>query len=72
MVEAATQFRKSGFGDYDSLELAHVASMFQNIADSEMDAGEAASFIVSQMKAFNITASNATHIIDAVYYRLAA
>lgn len=66
MVEAATSFRKSGFGDYDSLELAHVSAMFQNIADSEMDAGEAASFITSQLKAFGITASNATHVIDAV------
>lgn len=72
MVNAATEFRRSGFGDYDSLELAKVAAMFQNVADSEMSAGDAAGFIVSQMKAFDISASNSQHIIDAVYVELAA
>lgn len=37
-----------------------------NIADEELNAGEAANFIISQMKAFNITADDAIHIIDAV------
>lgn len=66
MVEAATEFRKSGFSDKDSMELARVASMYQNVADVELSAGEAANFIVSQMKAFNMTAGDAEHIIDAV------
>ena len=66
MVQAATEFRKSGFDDSDSLKLAKVASMYQNVADVELSAGEAANFIVSQMKAFNMTADDAEHIIDAV------
>ena len=66
MVEAATEFRKSGFSDKDSMELARIASMYQNVADVELSAGEAANFIVSQMKAFNMTAGDAEHIIDAV------
>ena len=66
MVEAATAFRKSGFGDEDAANLALVATMYQNIADQEISAGDAASFIVSQMKAFGIESENATHIIDAV------
>lgn len=66
MVEAATEFRKSGFGDAESLDLAKTATLFQNIADSELSAGDAASFIVSQLKAFNMTASQSEHIIDAV------
>ena len=40
--------------------------MYQNVADVEISAGEAANFIVSQMKAFNMTAGDAEHIIDAV------
>ena len=60
------EFRKSGFGDEDSANLALVATMYQNIADQEISAGDAASFIVSQMKAFGIESENATHIIDAV------
>lgn len=66
MVEAATEFRKSGFGDEDAANLALVATQFQNVADSEISAGEASSFIIAQLKAFNIEAENATHITDAV------
>jgi hypothetical protein len=32
-----------------------------------MSAGDAANFIIAQMKAFNIEAGNAEHIIDAVF-----
>lgn len=66
MIEAATEFKKSGFNEKDSLELGRVASMYQNVADVEISAGDAANFIVSQMKAFNMTAGDAEHIIDAV------
>lgn len=64
MISAATEFRKSGYSDSDSLTLSHVATEYQNVADSELSAGEAASFIISQMKAFNINAEDATSIID--------
>ena len=66
MVDAATEFKKSDFNDDDSAELARIASLYQNIADEELDAGEAANFIISQMKAFNLTADDAMHIIDSV------
>lgn len=66
MVGAATEFRKAGFGDEDAANLALIATMYQNIADQEISAGDAASFIVSQMKAFGIESENAMHIIDAV------
>lgn len=66
MVQASTEFRKSGFSEKDSLQLAKVASMYQNVADQELTAGEAANFIVSQMKAYNMTAGESEHIIDAV------
>lgn len=39
---------------------------FQNVADNSIDAGEAASFIISQMIAFGIEAEKSEHIIDAV------
>lgn len=66
MIQASTEFRKSGFNEKDALELGRVASMYQNVADVEITSGEAANFIVSQMKAFNLTASDSEHIIDAV------
>lgn len=66
MVEASTEFKKSGYTENDSATLAMVASMYQNVADEAISAGESASFIISQMKAFGIEASNAEHIINAV------
>ena len=40
--------------------------MFTNVADEAMSASDSASFIIAQMKACSIDASNAEHIIDAV------
>lgn len=66
MISAATEFRKNSFNDEDSATLALVASTFQNVADESISAGEAASFLIAQMTAFNIEAENSEHIIDAV------
>ena len=66
MVSAATEFKKSGFSEEDSATLASVAEMYRNISDEEISAGESASFIIAQLKAFNMTASESEHIIDAV------
>ena len=66
MISAATEFRKNSFNDEDSATLALVASTFQNVADESISAGDAASFLIAQMTAFNIEAENSEHIIDAV------
>lgn len=70
MVNAAAQYRKNGFNDQDAAQLAKISSMFQNVADETISAGDSAGFIISQLIAFNQTtgdvAANATHIIDSV------
>lgn len=66
MVEAATEFKKSGFSDTDAKNLALTATMYQNIADEQISAGEASNFIISQLKAFNMEASESAHVVDAV------
>lgn len=66
MLQASTEFSKSGYSPEDSAQLAQVAMLYSNIADAELSAGESASFIISQMKAFDIEAENATSIIDKV------
>ena len=70
MLEGATQFRKNGFNNEDSAQLAQVAAMFSNVADEEVSAADSASFLISQLIAFNQTsgdvAANATHIVDSV------
>lgn len=66
MLEGATQFRKNGFNDEDSAQLAQVAAMFSNVADEEISAADSASFIISQLIAFNKEADEALSIIDSV------
>jgi len=66
MMESATLFKQAGFTDEDSAQLAQMANLYMNIADGEISAGDSASFIISQMKAFNITAEDSIHILDAV------
>lgn len=66
MVEGATNFKKSGYSEEDSAALARIAALYQNIADEQISAGDSADFIISQMKAFNIEASDAESIINKV------
>lgn len=66
MVEGATNFKKSGYSEEDSASLARIAALYQNIADEQISAGDSADFIISQMKAFNIEASDAESIINKV------
>lgn len=76
MIDASTEFSKSGFGDDPkmALNLAKIATMYQNIADEEISAGDASNFIVSQLKVFGSELSEvygdaegqATHVVDAV------
>lgn len=64
MISASTEFVKSGYTEEQSAQLAKIASLYQNVADSEISAGESSSYLISQMKAFNITAEDAISIID--------
>lgn len=66
MIEAATEFRKNSFNDEDSATLAQVATLYQNVADDAISASDSAAIIISQMKAFNIPAEDAIHIIDSI------
>lgn len=66
MVQAATEFAKAGYNENQILQLGELALMYTNIADEEVSAAESAEFMIAQMKAFNIEAEDAIHIIDAV------
>lgn len=64
MVEMAGNFKKAGFTEEEAKQLSVVASMYQNVADSEIDAGEAANYVTSQIRAFHLEADQAQNIID--------
>lgn len=64
------EFRKNGFNDQDAAQLARVSTMFQNVADETISAGDSAEFLISQLIAFNQTTGdvegNAMHIADSL------
>ena len=66
MVNSATVFKRTGASDEEAKILSKVAEMYRNVVDNEISSAEAARFLVSQMKAFNITAKDSIHIIDSV------
>lgn len=66
MIQTATEFSKAGYDKSQILKLGELALMYTNIADEEVSAAEASEFMIAQMKAFNIEADDAIHIIDAV------
>ncbi len=72
VLSAAGEFAKSGYSEQDALTLSRVALLYTNIADTEVDAAESASMIISQLKAFNIEAEESEHVIDAIYLWLVA
>ena len=51
MVDAATSFKKAGYSEEDSAQLALVASLYQNIADEALTAGESADLATNIGKA---------------------
>lgn len=65
MVTSAAQFKKSGFSDEESKQLAVTAAMFQNVADTAVSAEDAAASLVSQIRAFGEEADFATTVVDA-------
>lgn len=66
MLESATEFVKTGATEEDAAQLAKIAEMYRNIADSEVSSADSAALLTSQMRAFNFTAEESTHIIDAI------
>lgn len=66
MTNSATIFKRTGATDEEAKELARLAEMYRNVADSEISSAEASGFLVSQMKAFGIQAENSIHILDGV------
>lgn len=64
MTQNATIFKQAGYSDDDAATLARVAALYQNVADSEVSAQEAGQFVVSQLKAYRLAASDAASIVD--------
>jgi len=66
MLEAATIFKQGGYDENQAALLARTANLFENIADTEVSAAESAKMIISQLKAFNLTAEDSEGVVDVI------
>lgn len=66
MLESVTEFVKTGASEEDAAQLAKISEMYRNIADEQISSSDSAALLTSQMKAFNFTADESMHIIDAI------
>lgn len=63
MIQASADWKKMGYNLQESLSLASASSLYVNVGDN-IDIAEATSDLISTMKAFNISADDATSIVD--------
>jgi predicted nucleic acid-binding Zn-ribbon protein len=66
LVGATAEFARTGYGLEESSKLAEVATIYKNVGDGVTDIGNASSVLISTMKAFNLTANDSLHIVDAL------
>ena len=66
MLQSSTEFLKAGYTEEQAKTLAKTASLFQNIADSELTASQSSEIIIANLKAFNMTADESATIIDVI------
>lgn len=66
VVTATTLFKKMGNSLEDSMEYAKDALMWTNVADGMVSVDEAATMLISTMKAFEDQGLTSTHVIDAL------
>lgn len=66
VIDATTEFKKSGFSMQDSEALAKQALIFKDIADGEISASDSAKTLIQVTKAYNMTAQDGEHIINAL------
>ena len=66
MISGATEWKKSGFSEEESAQLAKLTAQFQNIADEELEASEAANILISVMKGFKLSTQDVEHIEDSI------
>lgn len=66
VTDATASFVQAGYSLGEAQGLSKYAIMLQTIADETMETETATNFLTSTIKAFNLTASDSEHIIDAV------
>lgn len=66
VINATADFARMGFEANEALGLAETALIFKNVGDGIDSVDDATKTIITTLKGFNMEASEATHVIDAL------
>lgn len=66
VIDATTIFAQAGYDAKEALDLGEQAIMLQNVSEAGATAAGSAETLIAAMKAFNLDASESSHIVDAL------
>lgn len=66
VIDATTIFAQAGYEAKDALDLGEQAIMLQNVSEAGATAAGSAETLIAAMKAFNLDASESSHVVDAL------
>lgn len=64
ITEMTTGWLKAGYSEDEASQLARYSALLQNTADEQLEASEATSILVSQLKAYHMEADEAIQVTD--------
>lgn len=66
LVSSTADWKRLGYTDKDSEELARVSALMANVGDQIDDATTASSYLISTMQGFGLVADDAEHLLDCM------
>lgn len=66
LVSSTADWKRLGYTDKDSEELARVSALMANVGDQIDDATTASSYLISTMQGFGLIADDAEHLLDCM------
>lgn len=66
LIQSSATFARLGYSLKDSAVLGRNAALYASVGDEGMTAEDAATYMVSMMKGFNIAADDSLHVVDAL------
>ena len=66
LVNSTADWKRLGYTDKDSEELARVSALMANVGDQIDNATTASSYLISTMQVFGLVADDAEHLLDCM------
>lgn len=64
LVSSTADWKRLGYTDEDSAELARISALMKNVGDNIESAGDASSYLISVLQGFHLVADDAENVLD--------